>query len=79
MLLETLRTIGREVVPVGLSFKPLYSAEMTQSSSSSSGSTATVYYTQAGNVACTVVLAVLPAVVMAVLGTVVLVRRKFRH
>ncbi len=79
VLLETLRTIGREVVPVGLSFKPLYSAEMKQSSSSSSGSTATVYYTQAGNVACTVVLAVLPAVTMAVLGTVVLVRRKFRH
>ena len=33
----------------------------------------------AGNIARTAVLTVLPAVVMATLGTVVLVRRKFRH
>ena len=79
VLLETLRSIGREVVPVGLNFKPLYDSEMKKSSSSSSGSTGTVYYTQAGNIARTVVLTVLPAVVMTALGTVVLVRRKFRH
>lgn len=81
VLLETLRSIGREVVPVGLNFKPMYDAEMKESSSSSSSSSgdATVYYTKAGNVARTAVLTVLPAVVMATLGTVVLVRRKFRH
>ncbi len=81
VLLETLRSIGREVVPVGLNFKPMYDAEMqeTSSSSSSSSDNATVYYTKAGNIARTAVLTVLPAVVMATLGTVVLVRRKFRH
>lgn len=81
VLLETLRSIGREVVPVGLNFKPMYDAEMKESSSSSSSSSdnATVYYTKAGNIVRTAVLTVLPAVVMATLGTVVLVRRKFRH
>ncbi len=81
VLLETLRSIGREVVPVGLNFKPMYDAEMQESPSSSSSSSgdATVYYTKAGNIARTAVLTVLPAVVMATLGTVVLVRRKFRH
>ncbi len=81
VLLETLRAVGREVVPVGLSFKPLYDSEMTQSSSSSSSSSdSTVYYyTEAGNITRTVVLTITPAVVMALLGTVILVRRKFRH
>lgn len=81
VLLETLRSIGREVVPVGLNFKPLYDSEMKESSSSSSSSTGNtvVYYTKAGNIARTAVLTILPAVVMATLGTVVLVRRKFRH
>lgn len=80
VLLETLRSIGREVVPVGLNFKPMYDSEMKQSSSSSSGSTdSVVYYTEKGNIARTAVLTVLPAVVMAALGITVLVRRKFRH
>lgn len=78
VLLQTLRSIGREVVPVGLNFKPMYDDEMTESASSTDGS-GTVYYTQAGNIARTVVLTVLPALVMATAGTVVLVRRKFRH
>lgn len=76
VLLATLRSIGREVVPVGLRFKPMYDAEMTQTSSADSN---TVYYTEAGNVARTVVLTVLPAVILATVGTVVLVRRKLRH
>lgn len=79
VLLETLRAIGREVVPVGLSFKPMYDSDMTQSPSSSSGTTTVYYYTEAGNVARTVVLTVLPAVLLTTIGTVVLVRRKFRH
>lgn len=78
VLLQTLRSIGREVVPVGLTFKPMYDDEMTESASSTDGS-GTVYYTKAGNIARTVVLTVLPALVMATAGTVVLVRRKFRH
>lgn len=81
VLLETLRSIGREVVPVGLSFKPLYDDEMQESSSSSTSSSgdAVDYYTKQGNIVRTVVLTVLPAIVMGMLGTVVLVRRKFRH
>lgn len=81
VLLETLRSIGREVVPVGLNFKPMYDSEMKQSSSSSSDSStdAVVYYTEAGNIARTAVLTVLPAIVMAAIGTTVLVKRKFRH
>ena len=73
VLLSTLRSIGREVVPVGLEYKPLYEPAMTASSSS----TGEVYYTAAGNTAWTVTLTVLPAVAFAIAGTVVLVRRKF--
>ena len=73
VLLSTLRAIGREVIPVGLDFKPLYEPEMTASSSS----TGEVYYTTTGNVVWTVVMVLLPALGFTIAGTVVLVRRKF--
>ncbi|MBE6634281.1 MAG: hypothetical protein E7620_08090 [Ruminococcaceae bacterium] len=72
LLLETLRTIGKEIVPVGLSFKSLYEDEMTQSSSA----TGNVYYTKTGNTVWTVVLTVLPIIGFATAGLVILVRRK---
>ncbi len=74
VLLETLRAIGREVVPVGLEFKPIYSAEMTQSNAS----TGEAYYTQGGNVAWTVVLALIPTLGFAISGIVILVKRRAR-
>ena len=74
LLLETLRAIGKEVVPVGMDFKTMYVDEMTQTSSS----TGEEYYTKKGNVTWTVVLALLPAVCFATAGVVVLVKRKVK-
>ena len=74
VLLETLRAIGKEIVPVGLEFEPMYVATITESSTSTDVS----YYTQAGNVAWTVVLALLPAIGFTVAGLVILVKRKVR-
>ena len=74
LLLETLRAIGKEVVPVGMEFKTMYVDEMTQTSSS----TGEEYYTKKGNVTWTVVLALLPAVCFATAGVVVLVKRKVK-
>lgn len=74
LLLGTLRTIGKEVVPVGLSFKPLYEDAMTESSTS----TGETYYTAAGNTVWTVVLALLPFIGFTTAGIVILVRRKAR-
>lgn len=73
VLLQVLRTIGREVVGVGLKFEPMYDAEITQINSS----TGRVYYTEAGNAARTVVFALIPVVLAAGTGTWVLVRRRF--
>lgn len=75
VLLQLLRTIGQEIVPVGLTFKPLYEGTMTESSAS----TGEVYYTKSGNVAWTVVLTLLPGVIMTAAGVFVLVRRKYGH
>ncbi len=74
LLLETLRAIGKEVVPVGMDFKTMYVDEMTQSSSS----TGEEYYTEKGNITWTVVLTLIPAVCFAAAGIVVLVKRKVR-
>ncbi len=73
VLLETLRSIGKEVVPVGLLFEPMYDDEMTEASAS----TGAVYYTKAGNIAWTVFLALIPAVACATAGAVILLRRRF--
>lgn len=74
LLLETLRAIGKEVVPVGMDFKTMYVDEMTQASTS----TGEEYYTEKGNITWTVVLTLLPAVCFTVVGVVVLVKRKVR-
>ena len=74
VLLQTLRAIGQEVIPIDISLKAMHKDAMTQTSSS----TGEAYFTQKGNTTWTVVLALLPAVTFAVLGTVVLVRRKFK-
>ena len=74
LLLETLRMIGKEMEPIGIEFKPMYSSEMTQESAE----TGELYYTQKGLNAWTVVLAMLPAVGFALAGVVVLVKRRTR-
>ena len=78
LMLETLRTVGKEVAPTGMSkeneFRSLYESAMTETSAS----TGAVYYPQKGNTAWTIVLTLLPAVCFAVAGVVVLVRRKMR-
>ena len=71
-VMETLRTVGKEVVPVGLEFKSLYKAEMTQSNAS----TGEEYYTEKGNTTWTVVLALIPVITFTIAGVVVLVRRR---
>ena len=75
VLLETLRTVGKEVVPVGILFKPIYDGEMTAESSS----TGEVYYTETGNTVWTVVLVLIPLVAALTCGLVILVKRKARH
>ncbi|MBQ9806409.1 MAG: Gldg family protein [Clostridia bacterium] len=67
VLLSLLRTVGKEVVPVGLDFKVLYDGEIDAE------------YMEAGTaVTYTVILIAIPAAAISVTGTVVLVKRKFR-
>lgn len=73
LLLATLRSLGKEVVPVGLLFEPMYDDEMTEASAA----TGQVYYTEAGNTAWTVILAVIPMLACSVTGAVILIRRRF--
>jgi len=68
VLQSVLRTIGREVVPVGLDYKPLYSPEV-----------GTEYYNKTQAYTYLVVLAALPAVGFVISGVYVLVRRKIRN
>ena len=72
LLLETLRSIGREVVPVGMDFKTLYEDEITQTSTT----TGEAYYTERSNTVWTAVLIALPAVCFTVAGVVILVKRR---
>ena len=64
LLLSTLRTVGREVVPVGLTLVPFAESRI----SSITTKQATQY---------TVVLTIVPAVIMFGLGLYVIVRRKY--
>jgi len=66
-LRHTLRLIGCEVEPVGLKWVTIYEDEIDAKYCSSSTATA-----------WTIVLALVPAFVMLISGTVVLLRRKFR-
>ncbi len=67
-LLAILRSIGQEVMPVGLNFIDLYSAEIDAEA-----------YTEAGAVTVTAVLAAIPAVLSLGIGIFVLVRRRVRR
>ncbi len=74
VLLQTLRAVGQEVIPVDINLKAVHKDAMTQTSSS----TGEAYFTQKGNTTWTVVLALLPALTCLTLGITVLVRRKFK-
>ncbi|MBQ8440848.1 MAG: hypothetical protein IJX19_09315, partial [Clostridia bacterium] len=67
LLLEVLRVIGREIEPVGLKFKPMYSA--------TAGAQQVL---EAKPQQKTVILVLIPALTFAFSGIFVLVRRKFR-
>ena len=67
VLLSTMRTIGREIVPVGFDPVSLYEDEMSAD-----------YYTEAGNTLVTVLLVALPAAVLGLTGLIVLTRRRVR-
>ena len=64
LLLSTLRSVGKEIVPVGITFKPF----ADQNISSITTKQANQY---------TVVLAVIPPVVLFTLGAVIVIRRRF--
>ena len=66
-LLSTLRSIGKEVVPVGLEFKDLRQIEITEK-----------YNARETAVLQTVLLTALPAVLTVCVGGVVLIKRKYR-
>ena len=67
VLLSLFRTLGKEVVPVGLDFKVLYDDVIEED------------YLESGNpVMSTVLLIAVPAVAITIAGSVVLMKRKFR-
>ena len=68
LLLEVLRLIGREIEPVGIKFKPMYSSAATEQ-----------YVLEEQPAKKTAVLVALPLVACALSGIVVLVRRKTRR
>jgi hypothetical protein len=67
ILLQTLRQIGREVEPVGITLNPMYDAEIDPD-----------FYTTQSNTVYTVVLALIPAFACALAGFVVLLKRRAR-
>ncbi|MBO5295146.1 MAG: Gldg family protein [Clostridia bacterium] len=67
ILLSAMRTIGREIVPVGFDPISMYDDEMSAD-----------YYTEGGNTAVTVVLALLPVLGFGISGFVILIRRRVR-
>ncbi len=79
VLLQTTRLIGREISPVGLTFKPFYESKIGETNASAATVEVTEYYNAKVYTAWTVTLAILPGLTFLALGTVVLVRRRFRH
>ncbi len=67
VLLAILREVGQEIEPVGLSYKVMDNPTMDPS-----------YYTDSEGTIWTIVLTVLPVLLCAVVGTVVLVKRRAR-
>ncbi len=78
-LLATLRYIGKEVNPVGLSFLSLYDDDVKDELYSSVDGQTGEQTVLPGINATATWLAVIPAVIMIVTGTVVLIRRKLRQ
>ena len=78
-LLATLRYIGKDVNPVGLNFVEWYSADISESLYQTTDPTTGITRTLPAITITTAVFAILPAVVMSVIGTVILVKRKLRH
>ncbi len=79
VLLATLRYIGKEVNPVGLSFLTLYDDAIDEELYSVFDESTGKAQTHPSIVTATVVLTVLPAVIVAGAAVFVLVRRKVRH
>lgn len=77
-LLSLLRYVGKEVNPVGLSFIPLYTSAMDLTVSDSEGNEYSLF-TVADFITTTILLAALPAVLMACAGAIVLIRRRVRQ
>jgi len=67
VLLGVLRTVGKEVVPVGLDFKVLYKSSIDAK-----------YNSQKSAVVQTVILTATPAVAVSLVGSIVLIKRKYR-
>ena len=65
VLMETLRMIGKEIEPIGLEFKPMFSSSIDSN-----------YYAPTAPVVWTAVLILLPAIAFTIAGCVVLVKRK---
>ncbi len=78
ILLSTLRYIGKDVNPVGLSFIPLHDAAMDLTVSDSTGAE-TVLYTEKQLTDITVALVAVPAFVTIIACSVVLIRRRARN
>ncbi|MBQ9773624.1 MAG: Gldg family protein [Clostridia bacterium] len=79
VLQATLRYIGQEVNPVGLSFVYLYTGEIGAEFVKETDSQTQTQTVKSSVITTTVVLALIPAVLMAGAATVVLVRRRTRH
>ena len=78
VLLATLRYIGKDVNPVGLSIIPLHNTAMDLAVSDSSGAE-TLLYTQQQLTDMTAVLVAVPALVTLIACAVVLIRRRARN
>lgn len=78
-LLATLRYIGKDVNPVGLNFVELHSTEITESLYQTTDPTTGITRTLPAINVTTAVFAILPGVVVSVIGAVVLIKRKLRH
>lgn len=78
-LLATLRYIGKDVNPVGLNFVELYSTDITESLYQTTDPTTGITKTLPAITVTTAVFAILPAVIVSVIGSVVLIKRKLRH
>ena len=76
ILLAVLRGIGQEILPVGLNFKALYVEEFGTDQSTGASYGQSVWFGPTGQ---TVLLILVPALLAATVGCVLLVRRKKRN